>query len=168
MYTNIQQQAHIRELQGLLHGISYYNPAVPRIIPDGIYGRETEAAVRAFQQYYGLRVTGETNQATWDRIVIVYRELVDQPPQPLRAFPQQAGAVMLPGEQGFPILIIQSILHSLSEKYGDVPPVKVTGEFDSDTQRAIQPFQKMCALPMTGCVDCKTWNLLAQAGGDLL
>lgn len=165
-YTQTQQTEHIRELQGFLHGISFYNDAIPRLIPDGFYGDSTAGAVRAFQQYYGLRVTGETNQATWEKIVQIYQELVGQPPQELRVFPQRT--VLMPGEQGYPVLIVQSILHALAEIYDTVPPVQITGEYDSETQRAVQPFQKLCALPVTGCIDCRTWNLLAQAGGDLL
>ncbi len=167
-YTDSQERAHIRELQAMLHGISYYNPAIPRLTPDGIYSKATADAVRDFQQYYGLRVTGEVNSATWEKIAEVYRELVDTPPEPLAAFPEQKNTVILPGDRSFTVYIIQSILHELSERYGDIPDCRITGIFDEETCRAVQPFQKLSGLPVTGSVDCKTWNMLSEAGADLL
>lgn len=43
--------------------------------PDGIYGPMTEAAVREFQRYFGIDVTGVVDQYTWNRIVLTYRRL---------------------------------------------------------------------------------------------
>ncbi len=168
MYTSEQEKAHIRELQKMLYGISLYHTAIPRIIPNGIYGAESEQAVRDFQQEFGMHVTGEANQATWDKIVAVYQQLIGTPPQPLHAFPQKPGTVIMAGEHGFPVLIIQAILFALSEHYANILPCPMTGEFDNDTLRSLQLFQKLCIYPVTGCVDCSTWNMLSQAGSDLL
>lgn len=166
-YTTTQRRSHIRELQGMLYGISYYNPAIPRVVPDGIYGASTAAAVRDFQQYYGLVPNGEAGRATWEKIAEVYQELTGAAPLPLEAFPENGRAVILPGERGFTVLVIQSILHSLSQVYGNVPDCALTGVFDEETLRAVQPFQKLCGLPVTGGVDCQTWNMLAAAAGEL-
>lgn len=168
VYTTAQEKSHIQELQKMLYGISLYNAAIPHITPDGVFGNESEAAVRDFQQYYGLKVTGEANQVTWDKVAAVYLQLVNTPPQPLHAFPKEPGSVILAGEQGFPVLIIQAILFALSEKYANIIPCPMTGEFDADTLRSLQMFQKLCVMSVTGCVDCLTWNMLSQAGSDLL
>ena len=55
----------IRSLQTMLRVIAQHDPAHPDIIPDGIYGPETVAAVSAFQQLHALPVTGITDQNTW-------------------------------------------------------------------------------------------------------
>ena len=167
-YTEAQRKAHIRELQTMLHTISYYNPAIPRIVPDGIYSAATAAAVRDFQQFYGLRVTGEVNSATWEKIAEISQELAENVPEPLEAFPPKKNTVISLGDRNFTVYVIQSILHELSEKYSDIPDCGISGIFEPDTQRAIQPFQRMCGLPVTGGVDCKTWNMLANAGAELL
>lgn len=167
-YTSAQEKSHIQELQKMLYGISLYNAAIPHIVPDGIFGSGSQAAVRDFQQFYGLRVTGEVNQTTWEKIVQVYHQMIDTPPQPLYAFPKEPGTTILAGEQGFPVLIIQAILFGLSERYANLIPCPMTGDFDNDTLRSLQMFQKLCVFPVTGCVDCTTWNMLAQAGSDLL
>ena len=161
-YTQEQERAHIRELQAMLYGISFYNPAIPRVVPDGIYGKATADAVRAFQQFYGLRVTGEVNSATWEKIAQISQELVETRPEPLEVFPKKNTVISL-GDRSFTVYVIQTILHALSETYGDLPDCGITGVFDPDTRRALELFQKMSGLPVTGAVDCKTWNMLASA-----
>jgi peptidoglycan hydrolase-like protein with peptidoglycan-binding domain len=48
---------------------------IPPAEPDGIYGPQTESAVRAFQEFFGIDVTGVVDRYTWDRIVLIYRNL---------------------------------------------------------------------------------------------
>ncbi len=167
MYTSEQKKAHIRELQNCLHLISCYDSHIPGIIPNGIYDSRTETAVKAFQRQYHLTENGEVNQATWDKIMQIYQKLKKAEAKPLYAFPQKPGAVMHPGEQCFTVMIIQAILKELSEQYHNFPCIQVTGNYDSDTMQAIQLFQKMCDLPVTGDVNCETWNMLAQIGSDM-
>ena len=166
-YTQAQKKAHILELQKYLNAISYYHPEIPCVLPTGIYDEKTQAAVRAFQKFSNLTETGETNQTTWDRIVAVYLADAKCAPQPLEAFPKQKHAVIHAGEQCFTAAVIQTILMELSHHYSNLPDVHVTGEYDAETIRAVQLFQNMCALPVTGEVDCATWNMLAQAVCDL-
>jgi peptidoglycan hydrolase-like protein with peptidoglycan-binding domain len=62
-------------IQEYLAFISSVVPAIPFVNPDGVFGPETRAAVTAFQNQYGLTPDGIVQQATWNRIVQVYREL---------------------------------------------------------------------------------------------
>lgn len=167
-YTDQQKKAHIREIQGMLNGISYFNPDIPHIIPDGIFGDKTREAVRAFQKSYGLRQTGEVNYAVWVKIVEVFRALTGTEPEPLAVFPAQSDAVVLPGDSGFLVSLIQLILHELSECSCDIPNCHMTGTFGDETLRSLQMFQHLCGLPVTGGVCCKTWNMLVQAVHSLL
>lgn len=166
-YTEAQKKNHIRELQGYLCAISYYHPEIPCIMPNSIYNQATENAVRKFQRLYGLTETGETNQATWNQIVSVYREDMHRMPLPLEAFPKKDGIILRPGESCFTVVIMQAILLEMAKHYGNFPSVAVTGEYDTQTMQAVQLFQKTCNLPVTGNVDCKTWNMLAQMGCEL-
>lgn len=160
-FTDAQRIDHIQELQRYLHDISYYDPNIPRIIPDGIYGNETADAVRAFQRQYGLSDNGETNPATWERIVEVYREFVETLAQSLDVFPRDVGKIIGEGDDGLPVLVIQSILLTLSSEYPDIPPVTITGVYNAETMRAVREFQKIAGLPQTGDVNRVTWNMLA-------
>lgn len=167
MYTNQQKKAHIKELQKYLHVISYYNREIPGIIPNGVYDKPTENAVKAFQRAYGLTDTGEVNTATWDKIVSVYQKFMSAVPEMLEVFPQKPDTVMHRGDHCYTVAIIQAILFELSEHYSNLPCVHVTGDYDTETVQAVQLFQKISGLPVTGEVDCQTWNMLAQMGCDL-
>ena len=65
----------IRSLQTMLRVIAAADEAIPQVVPDGIYGPDTEAAVTAFQARSGLPPTGEADQATWNRVVDAYLKL---------------------------------------------------------------------------------------------
>ena len=62
----------IRSLQTMLRVIAEDDPTHLRIVPDGIYGPETTAAVSTFQRKHGLPVTGVTDHATWEAVVGEY------------------------------------------------------------------------------------------------
>ena len=64
----------IRSLQTMLRTISLFNDEYERIIPDGIYGPETQNAISTFQRNRGLPVTGITDRRTWEEIVRQYDE----------------------------------------------------------------------------------------------
>lgn len=61
--------ASVFEVQSALRALSTLNGAVrPRLVPDGIYGEETSAAVRAFQVWKSLPETGVVDFVTWQAI----------------------------------------------------------------------------------------------------
>ncbi len=62
-------------IQQYLAYIASVLAGIPPTEPDGIYGPQTEQAVRAFQQYFGIDATGVVDRYTWDRIVLIYRNL---------------------------------------------------------------------------------------------
>lgn len=62
----------VRQLQEQLDAIAAVYTAIPRVTPDGIYGRQTEAAVREFQNIFGMPETGTVDFATWYRISHIY------------------------------------------------------------------------------------------------
>lgn len=61
-------QQYLSYIASVLEGITTAEP-------DGIYGPQTEQAVRDFQEYFGIDPTGVVDQYTWNRIVLIYRNL---------------------------------------------------------------------------------------------
>ena len=62
----------MRQIQEQLNVIAGAYPELPKLEEDGIYGPETEAAVRKFQSIFGLPVTGEIDYKTWYKISEIY------------------------------------------------------------------------------------------------
>jgi peptidoglycan hydrolase-like protein with peptidoglycan-binding domain len=62
-------------IQQYLTYIASVLEGIPPADPDGVFGPQTELAVRTFQEYFGIDVTGVVDRYTWDRIVLIYRNL---------------------------------------------------------------------------------------------
>lgn len=62
----------VRQLQNQLNRIARNYPAIPQVVPDGIYGPATADAVRTFQKIFGLPQTGITDYPTWYEISDIY------------------------------------------------------------------------------------------------
>ena len=160
-YTSAQKRQHILEIQRYLYAISLYDSNIPQVIPDGSYGQDTVLAVRAFQKEYGLPVTGNTDPATWNRIVNVYRSYLGAVPVAYSVFPS-AKFVLGSGDTGQLVYIVQAMLDSIGKSYDNAPCVDICGDYDSATAEAVKDFQKRTALPQTGKVDSLTWNMLVH------
>ena len=151
----------VRSLQTMLRVIGEQDENQPSVVPDGIYGPNTVAAVTAFQRRYGLPVTGITDQATWDAIVAVYEPalvFVDEA-QPIEVIlnPNQ---VIRRGETHPNLYLAQAMLAVLSRAYGISMP-GLTGVLDLPTEESLSGFQELSRLPMTGALDKLTWKHLA-------
>ena len=65
----------IRAMQTYLRYISRHIPEVQSVIPDGIYGAETEDSVSSFQKNFDLPESGIIDYETWEMIFFVYHQL---------------------------------------------------------------------------------------------
>ena len=161
----------IRSLQTMLRVIAAADGAMPVIVPDGIYGPDTAAAVAAFQSRRGLPPTGETDQRTWNEIVAAYAALeatvLPLGPLRIRWQPQQT---ITAGQENLHLYPIQAMLAALRRSYRIFPALPVDGTHGTASVAAVQSLQRLCGLPADGTVDQTTWDhlckLYALASGD--
>ena len=66
---------YVRELQTYLRALEQDEAYL--IVPDGIFGVETDEAVRRFQRRTALTETGIADLVTWTQIVDAYRYLTE-------------------------------------------------------------------------------------------
>lgn len=151
----------IRSLQTMLRVIAQNDAAHPDVIPDGIYGPETVAAVSAFQQLHALPVTGITDQNTWEAIVEIYNlayvNIVAACPLEIVLDP---GQIIRKGERNYHLYLVQGMLTTLAEIYQSVSQPSMSGLLDEATAESIASFQVLSGLPMTGQLDKHTWKHL--------
>lgn len=62
----------VQQIQEQLNAISNNYPLIPKINADGIYGEQTQNAVRVFQDVFGLSETGVVDYRTWYKIQEIY------------------------------------------------------------------------------------------------
>jgi peptidoglycan hydrolase-like protein with peptidoglycan-binding domain len=122
----------VRTLQHLLraHG---QNVAV-----DGIYGPNTEAAVRAAQQSAGIGVDGIVGPATWPKLIVQVRR----------------------GSTGEAVRGVQEEFRFRNLTGDPAQGVQVDGIFGPKTDEAVRGFQQSLGIGVDGIVGALTWRAL--------
>jgi peptidoglycan hydrolase-like protein with peptidoglycan-binding domain len=154
----------VANIQYLLSYLSEFYDTVPAVTIDGIYGSETEAAVRAAQELFDLPVTGRVDLPTWDIIYRTYLGFISNIP-----FKYTEG-VTLPypgvplrlGSESDTVGVLQEYLNYIAQFYPQIPSVNTTGYFGTRTQEAVTAFQRMQGIPANGTVGAVTWNEIAK------
>ena len=151
-------------IQVALNRISQSYPAIPKIASvDGIFGAQTEAAVRRFQQIFDLTPDGIVGRATWYAIVRYYTAVTSL--SELRSqgqrFYANSWATTDPieeGDRGVKVEHLQYMLSTLAAYIPEIPNVTVDGIFGPATRNAVLAAQRRFGLPQTGIVNYDTWD----------
>ncbi len=150
--------------QVMLNRISQSYPAIPKISPvDGIFGAQTEAAVRRFQQVFDLDADGVVGKGTWYAMVRLYIAVTRM--AELRSQGQKyytnSWATTDPieqGDRGIKVEHLQYMLSVLAAYIPEIPNVTVDGIFGPATRNAVLAAQRRFGLPQTGIVNAQTWD----------
>ena len=163
----------VKIIQTQLNRISQNYPAIPKIrLENGLFGSDTEEAVRTFQQIFSLPVTGTVDKATWYAIKRYYNgvkqlaELVSEGITIEEATLPYPTEGLRPGMQGAEIRTLQYYLDIISYFNPALEIIPINGVFDQRTERAVKAFQRFYGLPETGFVDEETWNLIFKIYRD--
>lgn len=159
-YTPSDKRSHVKEAQTYLRGLSYFNPEIPRIAVDGIYGIHTAEAVKAFQRWAGLPDTGAIDRATWQELARAYAKTGAGRPV-TGIYPSLTDFLIQKGDHGNTVLLVQFMLDKVASTYSNLPRIPSSGDFDDQTAAAVIKFQQISGLPETGAVDRDTWDHLA-------
>lgn len=157
------QGPYVVQIQAALNRIAQNYPAIPKISPvDGLFGPQTEASVRRFQEIFGLTPDGIVGKATWYEIVRLYvgvtslAELYSQGQQFYNLSWNYAGALQQ-GASGTYVRQLQYMLLVLSDFVSAIPRVQTDGIYGPATRSAVLAAQGYFGLPQTGTVDAQTW-----------
>lgn len=153
-------------IQVALNQISQNYPSIPKIYPvDGVFGEQTENAVRRFQRIFNLTEDGIVGKATWYKIIQLYVGILrlselNSEGQTYYGSNLKFTDTLSLGAQGEKVFILQYFLNLLSEFISFIPRVSIDGVFGPSTQDAVIAFQQYAGLPEDGIAGERTWNLL--------
>jgi peptidoglycan hydrolase-like protein with peptidoglycan-binding domain len=110
---------------------------------DGVFGAQTDAAVKAFQSEKGLSATGSVNQNTWTVLIIQVQK----------------------GSSGDAVRAVQEEFQFRNESGDPSKGVQVDGIFGPQTDSAVRGFQHAVSLDVAsvvvdGIVGPITWQAL--------
>ena len=157
----------VQTIQMQLDRIAINYPNIPAVFPDGIYGPDTQAAVRAFQSVARLGADGIVGEATWHAISYYYvavkrlSELSSEGERPSYTDYSYPG-VLRSGSRGTDVQTLQFFLNYLAVYNRNIPSVTVDGRFGAGTQNAVRAFQSYYGLSPDGIVGEKTWEELVN------
>lgn len=153
-------------IQTELNRIAENYPAIPKIPQiDGIFGEQTEAAVRKFQEIFNLQVDGIVGQATWYALVRLYTAVnnlaeLQSLGQTYYSIAWASRNPIQQGDRGIRVEQLQYMLRVLSAYISEIPPISVDGIFGPQTREAVLAAQRRFRLPETGIVNYETWEAI--------
>jgi peptidoglycan hydrolase-like protein with peptidoglycan-binding domain len=124
----------VRPLQQLLRARGH------AVAVDGIFGPQTEAAVKAFQGSRGLAADGIVGPQTWGRLVVQVKK----------------------GSTGDAVRGVQEVMKFHDQSDGEGPPVQIDGSFGPRTDAWVRGFQTAVGTPSDGIVGPITWRALVS------
>ena len=159
-----QINPNVELLQRWLNRISRNYPAIPKIYPlDGVFGPSTTAAVKTFQEVFGLTPDGVVGPSTWYRILYIYGGIkrlseLNSEGLTLEEVSTQYPSLLSIGSTGTGVIVLQYYLNYISRFIPTVPAPRIDGTYGEETRNAVIAFQRAYGLAEDGVVGEVTWD----------
>jgi len=156
----------VRDLQYYLAFIAYFDPELPAVTADGVYGEQTRLAVEAFQRNEGLPVDGIVGRETWNAIIRRYDRLLASLPDLIGEQSEDVypGRYISFGQRGEDVRNLQRLINRAAALNSYIPEVNEDGDFGDATLNAVRIIQENNGLDPSGVVGPITWDVIRQLG----
>lgn len=125
---------------------------------DGVFGQLTEQAVREWQRYVHLPISGKIDNDTWDSIVNRLREEHIITNVPLAS----SDYFLSLGDRGISIFKMQEYLNEIATVNKCLRPIPIDGIYGPRTVTAVQQFQYLYDLNIDGVIGKATWDAIVN------
>lgn len=154
----------VSNLQFFLNFIGNFDPYVPSVAIDGIFGSATRNAVEAFQEQYGLPVTGVMDAESWNTMYRAYRGILSTLPDGYLGSVTEPypGVPLTLGSSGEDVRVLQEYLNFIAGYYPEIPALTVDGVFGEATLAAVNTFERIFGLEVLPVVEFVTWSKICE------
>ncbi len=149
-------------------------PAIPNITSTvGIYDKDTEAAVRKFQEIFNLPVTGIVDKATWYKIKYIYTSVKKLSDLYSEGLTKEEATFLYTdevkyGDTGIEVQYIHYYLDALGFLDKDIPRLPLNSIYNNNSITMVKAFQNKYNLPVTGIFTYKDFLVLKNAYDNIL
>ena len=151
MYHINDKSSAIRDIQRFLLAISQYNDYLPHISVDGIYNDELKYAVKEFQSFNRLPITGTVDSETFKLIYEAYTLTLLTEESKKESLNSESFPLKI-GDSGNDVAVLNSLLRELTQRYPDLR--SPMGDFFSlDTEYSVIMLQDIFNFEKSGIAD---------------
>lgn len=154
----------VQVLHYVLSVIAYFDPDLPSLRLNSVFNDNTKAMVINFQKKYNLPATGIVDATTWDKLVKIYRQTINNIPEEYVQYEDELfpGRILALGMSGDDVKTIQRFLLKICKKFGNIPGVRVSGIFDDLMESSVMKIQSLTNTEPTGVIEPVTWYNIVE------
>ena len=147
-----------------LDAISFLDPDIPRLPTNSIYNNNTITMVKAFQEKYGLPVTGVFTYTDWSLLRQVYDNILKSFPSEYKDYVSELypDYFLVRGMSGNDVRRFQKFLLAICNYDKSIPGVRVNGIFDELTEKSVKKLQNDYGFDINGVVGPLLWRKVVE------
>ena len=147
-----------------LDAIAFLDPDIPRLKTNSIYGNNTITMVKAFQQKYGLPVTGDFTYSDWLVLQDTYNNILKSYPKEYQDYIDELypDYFLTRGMKGNDVKRFQQFLLKICQYDKSIPGVRVNGIFDELTEKSVYKLQEDYGFDINGIVGPLLWKKVVE------
>ena len=147
-----------------LDALAFLDPDIPRLKTNSIYSNNTITMVKAFQQKYGLPVTGKFTYADWLVLQNAYNSILKSYPKEYQEYINELypDYFLTRGMSGKDVKRFQEFLLAICRYDKSIPGVRVNGIFDELTEKSVFKLQEDYGFDINGIVGPLLWKKVVE------
>ena len=147
-----------------LDAIAFLDPDIPRLPTNSVYGDNSVTMVKAFQQKYGLPVTGNFTYTDWKVLKDAYNNILKSFPREYQDFADELypDYFLTRGVEGDDVRRFQRFLLKICQYDKSIPGVRVNGIFDELTENSVKKLQEDYGFEVNGIVGPLLWRKVVE------
>ena len=147
-----------------LDALAFLDPDIPRLKTNSIYNNNTITMVKAFQQKYGLPVTGRFTYADWLVLQNAYNTILKSYPKEYQDYIDELypDYFLTRGMSGKDVKRFQEFLLAICRYDKSIPGVRVNGIFDELTEKSVFKLQEDYGFDINGIVGPLLWRKVVE------